>query len=816
MTTSRLRTQKTPSVFKSRSERLRRAVRHDLDAFNANGTKENLNKLADAIRAHVPEAAAVSPEQSSYRTRFAVKVASPTQFDAHLRENTGGFNTPASFAHARISGVLSGDQGVIVRSDALISKRNSALRGAFARAQMAQGEHELPWQSFEKALQIDATSPDNTYQRRRQLVSDAVYDWARASAQGRRRGHLKTLDDLLSAPVSKDGPTFAQQYGLDFDGLSMWSILPEPVTPPVVVPREPLPRDWLDTAKKQHDEWVDAAKPLVQKPLTEGTVPSDKDIKRVAAATLKHPFIEGVSAHLADSQTTDPKVLKQQVLAANQRLLDALEHPQAEELLLGLFDKTVSLPTVLSPKVRNVIKTTLQSVSLSASDALALKATWEFRDAVEAALPKDFIIAKKSLDGKPIFDANEFISLVSYGFYRWVNNPDVSIRASTADIKSFVADVEKLKDDPGALIGRTLAQLGPGFVKIAQLLGNRPDLVDPKHRPTLARLSDGAIEVPLAGPRSISSVVEADLRDNAIAYEFLQMEKRRLQANKADVPQPPEGYVAVADWLYLSPKPIGIGSMGQTYRGWLPDGRVVAAKVVKPGAAPLFADNLESMEQVAQGPLQAMVSEVRRLSPSEGNMVLEGQTMNEMRPRLALLGAHIPEVILATRNVLIQELAKGVKPTTLTEPSSRLAAARKTRWTVFGQVVTGRFHTDPHEGNIFYWDAEGRLTLIDWGMNSRAKVREILLLGALVTAAQFSSSSMAIRALRSADENKATLPETYARIVEKSFAAKDNAFDRAEEMLSELQLSDGRISSGIVQAAKALMLADGVARKLSQ
>lgn len=242
---------------------------------------------------------------------------------------------------------------------------------------------------------------------------------------------------------------------------------------------------------------------------------------------------------------------------------------------------------------------------------------------------------------------------------------------------------------------------------------------------------------------------------------------------------------------------------------------MVAVKVVKPGAAAMLAENLESMEQVAEGPLQAMVKEVRSLSYREADLVAEAKTMNHMRPRLKLMGAHIPEVILSTRNILIQELASGVKPTTLTDMEARLSAARKIRRTTFGQVVTGRFHNDPHEGNIFYFDEHDRLTLIDWGMDSTITLSEILLLGTLVSAAKYSSASIAARTLKRMNQNSETNPETYAQIVKTVFAAKENPFDRAEEMLSALQLADGRLSSGIVQAAKSLMLADGVARKLT-
>src|SRR5262249_51715594 len=162
------------------------------------------------------------------------------------------------------------------------------------------------------------------------------------------------------------------------------------------------------------------------------------------------------------------------------------------------------------------------------------------------------------------------------------------------------------------------------------------------------------------------------------------------------------------------------GSIGQTHLATLKDGRRVAIKILKPGAKEELFDNLSSMEtslskQKGGGvrAYLALIREIRRLSVDETDLRHEAATMDEMGPPLERDGVLVPKVHheLSSEHVLVQEIARGTKVKNAAFPPELApTVAERIMATLLRQVlVYGRFHNDPHEGNIFV-DENGTVT----------------------------------------------------------------------------------------------------------
>jgi ubiquinone biosynthesis protein len=107
-----------------------------------------------------------------------------------------------------------------------------------------------------------------------------------------------------------------------------------------------------------------------------------------------------------------------------------------------------------------------------------------------------------------------------------------------------------------------LAELGPTFIKLGQLLATRADLLAPEYRRELASLQDAA---PPASLELIREIVEQELTDG-VAGSFAEFEE----------------------------VPLAAGSVGQAHAAVLHNGARVVVKVRKPGVEKVIGLDLES------------------------------------------------------------------------------------------------------------------------------------------------------------------------------------------------------------------------------
>lgn len=246
-----------------------------------------------------------------------------------------------------------------------------------------------------------------------------------------------------------------------------------------------------------------------------------------------------------------------------------------------------------------------------------------------------------------------------------------------------------------------LADLGPTYIKLGQVLSTRPDLVPPVLEEALASLQDSAPTVAL-------EEVRRSIRD-ALGAE-------------------PEALFAC-----FAEEPLAAASIGQVHAATLADGRAVVVKVRRPGVVGLVELDLGILRAGARalsllpGPLRRLdvvgfVAEFAATIRAELDYLSEGHNADRLRPQLEALGVHVPEVVWSRTSaaVLTLERIVGEKIDDLEALDAaevdRGRLARTLAEVYLSMVfVGGFFHADPHPGNLFV-EPGGRLAMVDFGM----------------------------------------------------------------------------------------------------
>jgi predicted unusual protein kinase regulating ubiquinone biosynthesis (AarF/ABC1/UbiB family) len=121
--------------------------------------------------------------------------------------------------------------------------------------------------------------------------------------------------------------------------------------------------------------------------------------------------------------------------------------------------------------------------------------------------------------------------------------------------------------DDAEQLARDLEQLGPTFIKLAQLLSGRADLLPSPYIEALARLQDNVVPFSFG---EVERIVESEL--GARMSKLFGM---------------------------FESEPIAAASLGQVHRAALRDGRMVAVKVQRPDAHTQVTADLAALAEVA-------------------------------------------------------------------------------------------------------------------------------------------------------------------------------------------------------------------------
>ena len=296
----------------------------------------------------------------------------------------------------------------------------------------------------------------------------------------------------------------------------------------------------------------------------------------------------------------------------------------------------------------------------------------------------------------------EILSVLSkYGLANWISRlgPD------------FAKDL--LKASGGTAIARhawearirlAMAELGPTFIKLGQLLSTRPDLVGVELAGELQHLQ---ADVQADPPEVVRSTVESELG------------------------RPLEELFAEFDSAAMAS-----ASIGQVHRARLPSGKEVVVKVQHAGITRKVDADLDILAGLAQLAERipefhnyrpgAIVAEFQRAMRRELDFGREERNMQQFahdlrHDRTVRIPQAHPE--LCTSRVLTMELIEGVK---LSE-SERLAAegidleevARRGAGLFMEMIFShGFYHADPHPGNVLLMEGNV-IGLLDFGMVGR-------------------------------------------------------------------------------------------------
>ncbi len=187
----------------------------------------------------------------------------------------------------------------------------------------------------------------------------------------------------------------------------------------------------------------------------------------------------------------------------------------------------------------------------------------------------------------------------------------------------------------------------------------------------------------------------------------------------------------------LWPEPIAAASLGQVHEARALDGRRLAVKVLYPGIERSVAVDLMMarlalwlFDFVTVGDLGEVYRQLRDSIRGEMDYEREGRAAEEVAKNLAAEPAlweqlRVPAIDwkLTTRRVLAMEFIEGVKINDIEGAASRGVSrdelvARAGRAFLHMMFRDGFFHCDPHPGNLIV-DGEGRIAIIDFGMNER-------------------------------------------------------------------------------------------------
>jgi len=308
-----------------------------------------------------------------------------------------------------------------------------------------------------------------------------------------------------------------------------------------------------------------------------------------------------------------------------------------------------------------------------------------------------------NMDFKVLRRYRQIISiLIKYGFQDILADAGVSVKAKM--IEAFLSNelIEKIHThNKWERMRMAVEELGTTYIKLAQILSNRPDVIPLELAAEFEKLQTHVPPFPGAEARSI---IEQEMGKN-ISDVFLNFE---------DIP-------------------FASASIAQVHKAKLKDGTQVVLKVRRPDITQQIELDIIIMNYLAQkmeergylvnldpiGLVRAFdVSIHKELDLTHEGYNLQRFAHNFDHNDLVYVPKYYPE--LTTRKMLTMEFIDGVHPYDK-EGLQRINAnphelATNGMYALFQQIFEyGFFHADPHPGNLFAMPGN-KVCFIDFGM----------------------------------------------------------------------------------------------------
>ena len=377
--------------------------------------------------------------------------------------------------------------------------------------------------------------------------------------------------------------------------------------------------------------------------------------------------------------------------------------------------------------------------------------------------------------------------------------------------------VDEPKLPPPAVLRNILVELGPVYVKLGQLLSTRPDLLPAEYIDTLSTLQ---AEVPPVDWLEVEIVIRQQLRQS-------------LEETFASV----------------NYQPVAAGSIAQTHRATLKDGRDVALKVQRPGLEIVIEQDIALIRLIAKLVAQtdfgqyydivSIAEEFTQALRAELDFTQEAHNTDLLRRNLQESRwiepgrLTVPEINwdLTTEKLLVMEWLDGVPllAASFANPAFDGDADREREEVstlllkaFFQQIcLDGFFHADPHPGNLFYL-RDGRIALFDCGMVGRLDPRtQQILLELILSIVNLDAQRCTQLVLQLAPPtqpiNRLKLETEFDQLLRRYYSLNISQVNFSKLVYEVLQVARSnkiRIPGNLGLCAKAIANLEGIARTL--
>lgn len=255
---------------------------------------------------------------------------------------------------------------------------------------------------------------------------------------------------------------------------------------------------------------------------------------------------------------------------------------------------------------------------------------------------------------------------------------------------------------------KILEDLGPTFIKVGQILSNRPDMLPQEYIIELSKLRSNV------NPMGYQEIL------NILTEEY---DKKLFQL-----------------FLSIDRNPLGSASIAQVHKAVLKDGKDVVIKVQRKNIKEIMIADIRVLKKAlgmlhVQSLFKNIVSfddvldELLTTTLEEMNFLIEAEHIEEFyQENKDIKYIKVPKVIknLTTEKVIVMEYIDGLSISQtdelinsgydLDEIGSKLADNY-----IYQAIDVGYFHADPHPNNIIITD--GKIGYIDFGMMGRLNSR---------------------------------------------------------------------------------------------
>jgi ubiquinone biosynthesis protein len=332
--------------------------------------------------------------------------------------------------------------------------------------------------------------------------------------------------------------------------------------------------------------------------------------------------------------------------------------------------------------------------------------------------------------------------LLKYGFEDVVNNTRLrSILSPKKKAGALIEEEKRFLESRWERARLVLEELGPTYIKLGQLLSNRPDLLPEPLIKELEKLQD---TVPPFDVAVAKRIIEAEI-DQPLHEAF----------------------------VYFDDKPLGSASIGQVHRARLASGEDVVVKVRRPNARRQVVSDLVLLKEfikltegyfVKNGILNPLeiVDTFSKSLINELDYSLEAKNLDQFQVLFGKMKQLvIPKVYRAfsTKKVLTIEFIGGCKVTDVAMLKSWGLDPAEIARTGLDLYLTqifdyGLFHADPHPGNVLV-KPNGAIALIDFGtVGKLIPSQKYAFAGLFIALANKDATAMAINLRRLAIDHE--------------------------------------------------------------